>query len=196
MQNKKGFTLIELMIVVAIVAILAMIAVPMYQRYIERSRNTAAQNMLQQVALAEVAFQTDSGVKATGLNIATTGYLTIDVPGDSVNVTELLSWGFRPDPNVAFKVLPPAAATESGFVAWACHTALGSRLFVYDNISGGGVQEVRDGSVYASAVPTQLLQFRLDPSVATATLMGTNGTVDLDVDATDNSIRNVAATLI
>ena len=46
MQRSRGFTLIEIMITVAIVAILAAIAVPSYTEYVQRARITEATSML------------------------------------------------------------------------------------------------------------------------------------------------------
>ncbi len=45
-KKNRGFTLIELMVVVAIIAILAAIALPAYNSYVMRSKLTTAQNAL------------------------------------------------------------------------------------------------------------------------------------------------------
>ena len=129
-QNKKGFTLIELMIVVAIIAILATIAVPMYQRYIERSRNAAAQSLLKQLALAEESYNVDSQKYVTDLDDNTDAGLKL-----------LAQYGFRPDRNVAFYVTTPGDAA-AGYIAFAVHNTSGSQLYVYDNIGASGVNAV------------------------------------------------------
>ncbi len=56
LRSKKGFTLIELMIVVAIIGILAAIAIPNFMRFQARSRTTEARTNLGAIYTGEVAF--------------------------------------------------------------------------------------------------------------------------------------------
>lgn len=60
----RGFTLIELMIVVAIVAVLVAIAYPSYQRYLMRARRSDAHEMLMRMAAAEERYYTNYNVYA------------------------------------------------------------------------------------------------------------------------------------
>jgi type IV pilus assembly protein PilA len=58
--NQKGFTLIELMIVVAIIGILAAIAIPQFAAYRTKSYNSAAQSDLRNVLTVLEAFYADN----------------------------------------------------------------------------------------------------------------------------------------
>ncbi|MDT3669277.1 MAG: type IV pilin protein [Aromatoleum sp.] len=74
----RGFTLIELMITVAIVAILASVAYPSYQQYIIRAKRAAAQaemmdiaNRQQQFLLANRSYASKATLEASGYTLPT-----------------------------------------------------------------------------------------------------------------------------
>jgi len=55
-NNNKGFSLIELMIVVAIIGILASVAIPNFQRFIRRSKQAEAKSNLSMIYTAQRSF--------------------------------------------------------------------------------------------------------------------------------------------
>lgn len=64
--KKKGFTLVELMIVVAIMGVLAAIAVPLYTGYVEDARQSEAKSNLQVIRTLEEQHLADEGVYVAG----------------------------------------------------------------------------------------------------------------------------------
>jgi len=67
MKNNKGFTLIEVMIVVAIIGILAAIAYPSYDEYVKRGNRAEGQAFLQDVAARQERYFSQNNAYTTDI---------------------------------------------------------------------------------------------------------------------------------
>jgi len=61
-NDNKGFTLIELLVVVAIIGILAAVGVVAYSGYIDAAKRKSAENIMQQIGLAQTEHYSDYSV--------------------------------------------------------------------------------------------------------------------------------------
>ncbi len=82
-KMQQGFTLIELMIVVAIVGILAAIALPAYQDYIARSKTTEAMADLDSWKISIAEFVSSQGTAALASALADTVGVPTTVPANA-----------------------------------------------------------------------------------------------------------------
>lgn len=141
MNTQKGFTLIELMIVVAIVGILAALALPAYQNYIAKSQVTEAFNLTEGQKPAVVAAKAENGrcpsngeagiaaatlIKGDYVDMVTVGQSSEGLcsisatlkSGENTNINE----------NIAGGTITLVGDITDGSVDWTCSSSLDQKF--------------------------------------------------------------------
>jgi len=134
-DNKAGFTLIELMVVVSIIAILAAVAIPVYINYVYRSKQVEAKTLLTTIKLEEEQFRAENNCY-------------------TLNVTQLSDTNKMYPNNRYYKTAPTFQGTNSAACPNASQLADDFQAEVSGSLASGhaadwwGISDVISGPVH------------------------------------------------
>lgn len=115
MRRSQGFTLLEIMIVVAIIGILAAVAVPQYQNYVLQSRVTIATSVLSAMRVSmEQYFQDNRSY--IGACLAGTVAPTPGPAPNAINPSFTFNCGPNPPTLTTYTVTATGAGPMAGFI--------------------------------------------------------------------------------
>lgn len=132
----QGFTLLELMIVVAIVAVLASIAYPAYRDYVMKSRRADAKVALTDAAARLEQYYADNKGYPTSNDMALLGYETPDKDGAAYSPDRYYKINFTAAPTTTSYTLQAVPQTQGGQNQDKCKTFTLTNTGV-KNVTGG-----------------------------------------------------------
>jgi type IV pilus assembly protein PilA len=130
---QQGFTLIELMIVVAIIGILAAIAIPAYQDYTIRAQVSEGANLADGLKTPVADYRNDTGIwpasvgGTTGIPVAASvvGKYTTGV--NAAGGTIVATFGNDANKNIQSGTLTLSPVDRGGSIEWVCKSSLASK---------------------------------------------------------------------
>ena len=112
--NQRGFTLIELMLVVTIVSILAAIVYPSYTQHVVKANRTAAQAQMMDIANRQQQFLLANRSYASKMELESSGY---SLPADvSARYSYTISLGSDAVPSYIITFTPIGSQTDDGIL--------------------------------------------------------------------------------